>query len=62
LFEEINRLPQNQKIVFILHKIEHMSHKEIGEILDLSKSAVESLIFRAKRNLRNQLTNYYYEK
>lgn len=62
LFAHINRLPKNQRIVFVLHKIEHLSHKEIGEIMDLSKSAVESLVFRAKRQLRKQLITYYNEK
>ncbi len=62
LFEQINQLPKNQKIAFTLHKIEHMSHKEIGDILNTSVSAVESLIFRAKRRLRSKLTKLYYEK
>lgn len=59
LFEQIRLLPEKQRIVFVLHKIEHLSHKEIGDIMDLSKSAVESLIFRAKRGLRKQLTTHY---
>ncbi len=59
LFDQIARLPDAQRVVFVLHKVEHLSHKEIGEIMDLSKAAVESLVFRAKRRLRKQLSEYY---
>jgi len=42
--------------------MEQQSYKEICEIMELSLSAVESLIFRAKQNLRKQLEDLYYEK
>lgn len=58
----INALPKNQKIAFTLHKYEDISYKQIAEILNLSLSSVESLIFRAKQNLRKDLIKYFYDK
>jgi RNA polymerase sigma-70 factor (ECF subfamily) len=62
LFSALNQLPENQRIAFILHNMEQQSYKEICEIMELSLSAVESLIFRAKQNLRKQLEELYHEK
>ncbi|MEQ9303526.1 MAG: RNA polymerase sigma factor, partial [Marinoscillum sp.] len=59
LFRAIDTLPEVQKVAFTLHKVEDLSDEEIGEILEKSRSAVESLIHRAKTNLRTQLTTYY---
>ena len=55
----INTLPVNQKTAFILSKYEELSYKEITEIMGISLSSVESLIFRAKKNLQQKLVNYY---
>jgi RNA polymerase sigma-70 factor (ECF subfamily) len=55
----INKLPKNQKIAFILSKYQDLSYKEIAEVMDLSISSVESLLFRAKVNLQELLSNYY---
>ena len=59
LFRAIDRLPEGQKIVFTLHKIEGLSYKEVSEITNKSISSVESLLFRAKKNLKQILTIYY---
>ncbi|UII76770.1 RNA polymerase sigma factor [Flagellimonas sp. HMM57] len=59
LFKAINKLPEAQKVVFILHKIDEMSYKEVSEITEKSVSSVESLLFRARKNLRKILTEYY---
>ena len=52
LFAMINRLPGRQKTVLILSKIEERSQKEIAEIMGLGVKALESLLQRAKENLR----------
>ena len=57
----INKLAQNQKIALTLNKFEDLSYKEIAEIMDISLSSVESLIFRARTNLKKSL-KYYFEK
>lgn len=59
LFKALEQLPDNQRIVFTLHKLEGLKHQDIGEIMNLSVTAVESLIARAKANLRKILKDYY---
>lgn len=59
LFEAIGRLPSNQRTAFILHKVEALSYLEISEILGLTISSVESIMFRAKQNLQKYLAAYY---
>ncbi|MDD7884851.1 RNA polymerase sigma factor [Flavivirga sp. 57AJ16] len=59
LFLAINQLSEEQRTVFTLSKIDGMSHKEIGEIINKSVSSVESLMFRAKKNLQELLQNFY---
>lgn len=55
LFQCINQLPENQKTVIILSKIEQKSQAEIAEIMNLHIKAVESLVHRAKQNLLKKL-------
>ncbi|UII23105.1 RNA polymerase sigma factor [Fulvivirga ligni] len=61
LMEHIDRLPKNQKVAFTLHKLEDLSYKEVSDIMQVSISSVESLMFRAKKNLKNTLKDYYKE-
>jgi RNA polymerase sigma factor (sigma-70 family) len=62
LFKAIENLPDNQKTAFILFSVEELSQKEIGAIMNTSPKAVESLIQRAKVNLRKNLENFYEER
>jgi RNA polymerase sigma-70 factor (ECF subfamily) len=55
LFKAIDKLPESQKIAFTLHKLENLSYQEISEVMKTSVSAVESLMHRAKQNLRKML-------
>jgi RNA polymerase sigma-70 factor (ECF subfamily) len=55
LFRAIAQLPENQKIAFTLHKLEDLSYQEISEVMQTSVPAVESLMHRAKQNLRKIL-------
>jgi RNA polymerase sigma factor (sigma-70 family) len=59
LFKAINRLPENQKTAFILQKMQDKGQREIAEIMQISEGAVESLLSRAKANLKKLLFNYY---
>jgi len=52
---EIGKLTQNQKNALILSQFENKSYKEISEILEVSVSAVESLIYRAKQTLKKYI-------
>ncbi len=55
LFQAIEKLPKNQKVAFILNKTEGLGYQEISEVMNTSVSAVESLLHRAKNNLRKIL-------
>ena len=59
LFKAINTLPENQKTAFVLQKVEGMNQKDISVIMDLKEGAIESLLMRAKANLKKSLINYY---
>ena len=59
LFAAIDRLSGQQKIAFTLHHIEGLPYQEIAEVMQVSLSAVESLLHRAKMNLRKRLASYY---
>ena len=59
LFKALEQLPDTQKVAFVLNKIEGLKYDEVGEVLGLSGSAVDGLLQRAKKNLQNQLKNYY---
>jgi RNA polymerase sigma-70 factor (ECF subfamily) len=59
LFAAIDRLPDMQRKVLLMHKFEDRSHQEIGEMLNLTRASVESLIYRAKYNLRRSLHSYF---
>ena len=55
LFEIINTLTENQKTAFLLSKLDGLNNPEIAEIMQVSVSSVESLIFRAKATLQERL-------
>lgn len=59
LFKAINRLPQNQRIAFLLVKTEGLSHEEAGKVMDVSPKAIDSLLQRAKENLRKYLGGHF---
>jgi predicted transcriptional regulator len=48
-------LPFNQRAALVMRELEGRSYAEIAEILGVSVSAVETLIFRGRRALREQL-------
>ncbi|MFM6934040.1 MAG: RNA polymerase sigma factor [Flavobacteriales bacterium] len=54
-FTALQRLAENQRVAYSLHHFEQFSYLEISESMQLSLSAVESLIFRAKQQLIKQL-------
>jgi RNA polymerase sigma factor (sigma-70 family) len=51
----LGHLAFNQRAALVMRELEGRSYAEIAEILDVSVSAVETLIFRARRALREQL-------
>jgi RNA polymerase sigma-70 factor (ECF subfamily) len=51
----LGHLAFNQRAALVMRELEGRSYAEIAEILEISTSAVETLIFRARRALREQL-------
>jgi RNA polymerase sigma-70 factor (ECF subfamily) len=51
----LSHLAFNQRAALVMRELEGRSYAEISEILGLSTSAIETLIFRARRALREQL-------
>ncbi len=62
LFKAIAQLPQNQSTAFVLNKVEGLSYRQISEVMQMSESAVDSLLHRAKNNLKKNLEIYYRSK
>ena len=51
----LGHLAFNQRAALVMRELEGRSYAEIADILEVSTSAVETLIFRARRALREQL-------
>lgn len=62
LFRAINSLAEKQKTAFILSFVEELPRKEVAEIMNIQLKACESLLQRAKANLRKKLENFYLEE
>ncbi len=59
LYKAMDCLPNNQKTAFILSYIEDLPRQEVADIMEVSLKAVESLLQRAKKNMRSELENLY---
>ena len=57
LVRALQRIPESQREALVLREMEGRSYKEISGILDVSETALESLIFRARRSLAEELEN-----
>ena len=53
------RLPEKQRRVFVLSYYLDLSYHDIMEVTGYSLSSVESLLFRARRKLRELLQDFY---
>jgi len=56
LLSALNNLPASQRLAIVLNIYHEKSYREISQIMERSVSAVESLLIRAKKNLRKKLT------
>lgn len=54
----IQELPEKQRLAVVLRRYEDMPYEEIAVILELSLSAVKSLLFRARAQLKESLQRY----
>jgi RNA polymerase sigma factor (sigma-70 family) len=51
----LSELPPNQRAALVMRELEGASYNEIASVLGVSVSALEALLFRARRALREQL-------
>jgi RNA polymerase sigma-70 factor (ECF subfamily) len=55
LEEALRSMPRSQRQAILLREWQGLSYREIGERLELSQAAVETLLFRARRSLASAL-------
>jgi RNA polymerase sigma factor (sigma-70 family) len=55
LLAALSRIPPQQRQAIVLREFEGRSYKEIAEIIGVSTSALEALLFRARRSLAEEL-------
>lgn len=55
LSEALEEMPQNLRTALLLREWQGLSYREIADAMGLSVSAVETLLFRARRHLANAL-------
>jgi len=58
LDEIIKALPQRQKEVYLLHRVEGLKYSEIAERLKISVNTIENHMSRALKTIREKLGNY----
>ena len=62
LLETIQQLSERQRIVFNLHAIDHVSHQQIADLLDISVTNSKQLFLRARTRLQQLLAAKAREK
>lgn len=58
LFDAVQGLPENYRIVIVLRDIEGLSYDEIAQVTSSSLEAIKSRLFRARNLLRTRLSGY----
>jgi RNA polymerase sigma-70 factor (ECF subfamily) len=54
----IAQLPKTQRLAVVLRRYDELSYEQIADVLDQSVPAVKSLLFRARTELRHNLSRY----
>ncbi len=52
----LDSLPENQRTAIVLSKYDDLPQREIARIMNITEGAVEALLQRAKKNLREMLS------
>ena len=55
----LRKLPPNQRAALVMREFEGRPYSEIAEILEISQSALEALLFRARRGLAAELDDAF---
>jgi RNA polymerase sigma factor (sigma-70 family) len=57
LVRALQRIPETQREALVMRELEGRSYRDIAAVLGLSTSALETLLFRARRSLADELEN-----
>lgn len=57
LTRAVSRLPDQARLVFLLHDLEGYKHREVGRVLGISEGTSKSQLFRAREMLRGWLSH-----
>src|SRR5262245_55046220 len=57
LVRALQRIPPTQREALVMRELEGRSYKEIAEFMGLTTAALETLLFRARRSLAEELEN-----
>ena len=57
LVRALQKIPPSQREAIVMRELEGRTYKEISGILELSTGALETLLFRARRSLADELEN-----
>lgn len=58
----LDRLPEEQRMVFLLVTLGDLSYQETAEMLDIPIGTVMSRLFRARKQLQSELSGYAKER
>lgn len=58
----VDRLPDDLRVVILLHHYEHLSYREIGAVVGCSERGVETRLYRARQQLRADLAHHLREE
>jgi RNA polymerase sigma-70 factor (ECF subfamily) len=56
--QQVEALPERQRVAVMMHKYQELDYRQISEVLHLSESATKSLLFRAYETLRQSLKDF----
>jgi RNA polymerase sigma-70 factor (ECF subfamily) len=59
VFSELRLIPENQRAALLLKVNQELSYREISEVLNVSVSSVDMLIFRARKHLKQHINREY---
>jgi RNA polymerase sigma factor (sigma-70 family) len=62
MMEWIHSLPEGYRMVFNLYVFEEMSHKAIGEMLEISENTSKTQLLKARRWLQKKVNEYAVKK
>ena len=58
LLKAVAKLPQKQRLVFVLVEMEEMKSQEIAALFEMPEGTVNSRLYHARLSLRERLKNY----